>query len=185
FGDAAFFSFALTKNFSTLGGGMITVKNPDTANLLKEKINSTPPVKSTKLIPKLGMASAMKIVTNPLVFTFTIYPVLRLGYLGGKDLLHPLFSEKPAPVKEPVSHPPGTGAVLGRSILKRIDEHNEKRKALGQGSWIYSGEQEISACPRFPVIPLLFSRVLSYGQNTGKNLQRSFYDVVLTHHPVI
>jgi dTDP-4-amino-4,6-dideoxygalactose transaminase len=133
-GDAAYFSFQLTKNFTTLGGGMVTTRDPDLARLLAEGVSERPSQADTGLLKAAIKGIGFRLATRPAVFGATVYPALRMGWrLTGRDLLHDAFEEKvafTAPSGE-LRAPAGVCADLGRSQLPLLDFANRRRTEIG------------------------------------------------------
>ncbi|MGM9992205.1 MAG: aminotransferase class I/II-fold pyridoxal phosphate-dependent enzyme [Candidatus Bruticola sp.] len=134
FGDAAIFSFALTKNFTTLGGGMAVFQNPHLAEVASLRMEDSYITPSSSIYPKIFKAAAMWAGTTTLGFTLSAYVFLSVGWsFLGKDTLHSMFedsintnapdiSAKPSPVQ----------AALGRRLLEWADEQNKQRTQNGK-----------------------------------------------------
>ncbi|MDQ7826780.1 MAG: DegT/DnrJ/EryC1/StrS family aminotransferase [Candidatus Eremiobacteraeota bacterium] len=131
-GDASYFSFSLTKNFTTMGGGMIATSDPGLAEKLRASLAARSP--GAKMLAPLIKAMAFKCGTEPFIFSLTLYPFLRLFAKGGKDPLHEAFEEhvsmeKPSIEKLLCSDLQGR---LGLSQLKDLDRKNEARHRWGK-----------------------------------------------------
>ncbi len=132
-GLASFFSFALTKNFTTLGGGMVGVQDPDLADRLERALESARPLPDRTAWPLLAKAAAVWLATSRPGFAAGVWPALAAGWaLLGRDLLHPLFEEhftvdapqglvRPAPVQ----------AALGLHLWPGLAQHNRRRHENG------------------------------------------------------
>lgn len=138
FGDAAYFSFSLTKNFTTLGGGMVTTSDDALASAIREHVVAGRPdgaAARRALLKPLVMGMGFRVATWPRVFAATLYPGLRLGWaLKGRDVLHELFDE---PVRfsiprEPVRAPFAAQARVGLGLLPRLEGDNARRTAIGR-----------------------------------------------------
>ena len=132
-GIASFYSFALTKNFTTLSGGMIGVRGPalaDKLTHLRSRAHITP---NSKLYPLATKAMAVRTATTKYGFGLGVYPCLSLGWRAtGRDLLHPAFEERFSTVPPSVmSVPAPCQAALGRRMLHRVDAHNNGRNRNG------------------------------------------------------
>ncbi|MGM9998438.1 MAG: aminotransferase class I/II-fold pyridoxal phosphate-dependent enzyme [Candidatus Bruticola sp.] len=134
FGDAAIFSFALTKNFTTLGGGMAVFQNEHLAEVASLRMEDSYITPSSSIYPKIFKAAAMWAGTTTVGFTLSAYVLLSVGWsFLGKDTLHSMFedsintnapdiSSKPSPVQ----------AALGRRLLEWADEQNKQRTQNGK-----------------------------------------------------
>lgn len=134
-GAASFYSFALTKNFTTLGGGMVGVQDPDLADRLEGALRDAPCLSDRSLLPVLVKTAAVRLATSRPGFAFGVYPALAAGWLAaGRDLLHPIFEETIA-VDAPrgVKRPAPLQAALGRRGLPRLAAHNAARLQNGLG----------------------------------------------------
>lgn len=132
-GVASFYSFALTKNYTTLGGGMVGVQDADLAERLEELLGDAPLLADRRVVPTLVKAAAFRVATARALFAAGVYPALAAGWLGaGRDLLHPLFEERFSiePPRTP-SRPSPLQAALGLRLLPRLEEHNSRRAANG------------------------------------------------------
>ena len=134
-GLASFYSFALTKNYTTLGGGMVGVQDPALAARLEEALVGAPLGQDRALVPVLAKAAAVRVATSRPGFAAGVYPALAAGWaLLGRDLLHPLFEET-FDVEPPrsVRRPAPLQAALGRRLLPGLDRHNQSRHQNGVG----------------------------------------------------
>lgn len=134
-GLASFYSLYATKNFTTLGGGMVGVQDEALAASIDEALADAPVTPNRATAPALVKALAMWAATTRPGFAAGLAPLLGLGWaLTGRDLLHPLFDEsfsieaprisaRPAPVQ----------AWIGRQLLPRMDLHNRQRRENGLG----------------------------------------------------
>lgn len=87
-GDAAFFSFSLTKPFNTFNGGMITSNNSELMARIREKINRLPGVPISVLFKNISVAYLLSFLTKPAIFSVTLYPLLLLFSVINKDLIN-------------------------------------------------------------------------------------------------
>lgn len=133
-GEASYFSFQLTKNFTTLGGGMVASADPALAALLRAGVSERPSRPDGALIAQAVKGLAFRFATRPTVFGATVYPALRIGWaLTGRDLLHEAFDEKisfSAPTGL-MRAPAGVQADLGAAQLPALDAANRRRTAIG------------------------------------------------------
>lgn len=129
FGDIGVFSFAEGKNMPCFGGGAIATSDPDIARRAKD-ILAKAPLPSTQALNKQAVSIWIKwLVTRPLVFGLTAYPVLRLKLAQGKplmdsavgdDLLDNFVHSNPR-----VSRLSNLQATLGLRQLHQVDAFNE------------------------------------------------------------
>jgi dTDP-4-amino-4,6-dideoxygalactose transaminase len=82
-GSFGYFSFETSKPINTLGGGMVTVRDPEIATRLREIARSEPSKDLNWLLKRLFKTSFETTVTNPLIFNLGVYPALRI--LEGRD----------------------------------------------------------------------------------------------------
>lgn len=130
-GDASYFSFSLTKNYTTLGGGMVATSQDDLAEKLKNALGDRK--NTAKILGPLIKAFAFRMGTRPLIFAVTLYPLLRMASGSGKDPLHDAFEEH---IGLSVPNTKGLAlsdvqAYLGIEQLKTIGEKNRKRHEAG------------------------------------------------------
>lgn len=93
-GDAAYFSFGITKNMPLLGGGMIVTNNDKLANQVRQEVLGFSYFDRKMIINKIILASAMKILTSPFVFSLFLYHLIRLTTKVENDSVGNIFSEK-------------------------------------------------------------------------------------------
>ncbi len=87
FGDVGIYSFAQGKNMPCFGGGAIAVASDAVARRAR-KILESAPIDSAGSLAKQGLSVWIKwLVTRPLVFGLTAYPLLKLKQMLGKDLM--------------------------------------------------------------------------------------------------
>jgi len=170
FGEASVFSFALTKNFTTLGGGMIAVQDPELGEKIKSKLENLPVTPNAELFGKWIMALGMKIAAAPGFFNLTLYPGLRLGYdMQNRDLLHPLFAEKSGEVGEIIRRPAEMQAQLALKNLAHLDEKNQRRSKLGEELLqLLSGIEGVTLPQILPPARHIFLSCVVRVQNPGE-----------------
>ena len=87
FGDVGIFSFAEGKNMPCFGGGAIATSDEEIAEQA-QKILSRAPMPAKGTITKEAILIWIKwLLTRPLIFGLTAYPVLRLKLLFGQPLM--------------------------------------------------------------------------------------------------
>ena len=87
FGDAAYFSFSITKPFNTFNGGMIAANNPELIRKIRGKVEKIPDLPSCILYKNILFSYSLCFLTSPVIFTFFIYPALLLLSLINMDLI--------------------------------------------------------------------------------------------------
>lgn len=136
FGDIGYFTFGVTKNFTTIGGGMLTCRDPVVAERIRGRMRDFVPFARSFVLKNAVVGAAMKVATNRFFFGAFLWPALRLLRLVGKDPIEEGFRE---PV-EPISQIPsryrkrltGVQADVGVSELKRIDHLCDLRHRNGK-----------------------------------------------------
>jgi dTDP-4-amino-4,6-dideoxygalactose transaminase len=82
FGDAACFSFETSKVINTMGGGMVTVRDPELGKRIREIAARAPRNGLGWLLKRLGRTTFEAAVTHPLLFNLGVYQALRAASLG-------------------------------------------------------------------------------------------------------
>ena len=134
FGDAAIFSFALTKNFTTLGGGMAVFQNQHLAEVAALRMEDSYIAPSSSVYPQIFKAAAMWAGTTTLGFTASAYVLLSIGWsFLGKDALHSMFEDSINTNAPDISFKPSPAqASLGRRLLNWAEEQNALRTQNGK-----------------------------------------------------
>ena len=134
FGDAAIFSFALTSNFTTLGGGMAVFQNQHLAEVAALRMQDSYIAPSSSIYPQIFKAAAMWAGTTTLGFTASAYVLLSIGWsFLGKDALHGMFEDSINTNAPDISFKPSpVQAALGRRLLDWAEEQNSLRTQNGK-----------------------------------------------------
>ena len=134
FGDAAIFSFALTKNFTTLGGGMAVFQDQHLAEIATLRMEDSYIAPSSSIYPQIFKAAAMWAGTTTLGFTASAYILLSIGWsFLGKDALHSMFEDSVNTNAPDISFKPSPAqAALGRRLLDWAEEQNALRTQNGK-----------------------------------------------------
>ncbi|MCW8873232.1 MAG: aminotransferase class I/II-fold pyridoxal phosphate-dependent enzyme [Xanthomonadales bacterium] len=81
-GDAAYFSFETSKVINTMGGGMVTMRDPALGERVRKAISAEPAKGLGWLLKRLLTTSFEATVTHPLVFNLGVYQALRWAPRG-------------------------------------------------------------------------------------------------------
>jgi dTDP-4-amino-4,6-dideoxygalactose transaminase len=133
FGDIGIFSFAEGKNMPCFGGGAIAVKDAAVAERARD-ILSRGSEQSTSSIRSKGISTWIKwLLTRPLVFGLSAYPVLRLKLAMGQPLMDSAVGNEL--LSAYTANNPGVvrmanlQAAVGLIQLKHIDAFNQGARA--------------------------------------------------------
>jgi dTDP-4-amino-4,6-dideoxygalactose transaminase len=85
FGTYGYFSFETSKPVNTMGGGIVTVADPELAERVRATARKQSPNGPKWLARRLLKTSFESLVTNPLLFNLGVYPALRLMSKEGGD----------------------------------------------------------------------------------------------------
>lgn len=77
FGTFGYFSFETSKPINTMGGGMVTTRDPELAERIREVASKEPAKNLAWLRKRLVKTTFEATVTHPWVFNFGVYPALR------------------------------------------------------------------------------------------------------------
>jgi len=78
FGDFGYFSFETSKPINTMGGGIVSVRDPEHAARLRRVAREQEPKDPSWLRKRLQKTTFEATVTHPLVFNLGVYPALRV-----------------------------------------------------------------------------------------------------------
>jgi dTDP-4-amino-4,6-dideoxygalactose transaminase len=136
-GDAAYYTFGLTKNITTLSGAMITTNDDAIARYCREQIDTSTPAELKKAAKEAVTGLAMMVATNPKVYPFTLHPMIRIGNKLGKDPIHERFGEPEVlyaevPKSFRTSRPRAVQAAVGMKQIERIEAPNGARIRNGR-----------------------------------------------------
>ena len=136
FGNAAFYSLGLTKNYTTIDGGLLATEDKGLSEYLKAKTKEFSPKKNSELLFKSIKGLVMKLGTSPWFFSAGVYPVLRLFNIINRDIITSIFDEVPFKIESiPESYFKSNinavQASLGKILLDEIDDANSSRHANG------------------------------------------------------
>lgn len=136
-GDAAYYTFGLTKNITTLSGAMITTDDDRVASEIRAIIDAGGPMPPEKARKEAVTGLAMYVATHPLVYWATLHPLIVLGNKLGKDPIHERFGEAEVvydklPSSFSKTKALSANAAVGLLQLSRIDELNGARVRNGR-----------------------------------------------------
>jgi dTDP-4-amino-4,6-dideoxygalactose transaminase len=136
-GDAAYYTFGLTKNITTLSGAMITTNDDAVAAHCREQMDTSAYGDTKKAAKEALTGVAMMFATHPLLYPWTLHPVIRAGNLLGKDPIHEPFGEPEVlypeiPSSFRKSRPRAVQAAVGAKQVERIEELNGARQRNGR-----------------------------------------------------
>lgn len=136
-GDAAYYTFGLTKNITTLSGAMITTNDDAVAAYVRKEIDSSSPADFKKAAKEAVTGVAMMVATNPLLYPFTLHQAIRVGNFLGKDPIHDRFGEPEVlyaevPKSFRTSKPRAVQAAVGMKQIERIEALNGARVRNGR-----------------------------------------------------
>lgn len=131
-GNAAYFTFGITKNFTTLGGGMIVTNNSELADSIRYAVRKIRTISKRVLFLKLLEGYIMKIIVSPIIF-LAVYYVMRIFSYFEIDIVSRVFHEKEILLGNlPKSGQMNTiQAELGVMQLNDLDRENEMKIEKG------------------------------------------------------
>lgn len=136
-GDAAYYTFGLTKNITTLSGAMLTTDDDALAAYCREQIDTSTPAGLGRSAREAATGVAMAVATHPWIYPFTLHPVIRVGNWLGRDPIHDRFGEPEVrydtvPASFRTSRPRAVQAAVGLVQLDRIEALNGARIRNGR-----------------------------------------------------
>lgn len=137
-GDAAYYTFGLTKNMTTLSGAMITTDDDAVADKIRAIIKAGQRTPRKKLAREAATGLAMFFATHPLVYWATVHPALVLGNKLGDDPIHERFGEPELrydqlpPHYQATSQARAAQAAVGLAQLNRLEALNGARIRNGR-----------------------------------------------------
>lgn len=132
-GDAAYFTFGPTKNFTTLAGGIVATNDSKLAEHVRAQIAQLKAPGLIKGAKLTILGTGMTTVTKKWVYSLALFPVVWSFDRLGRDLIHNLFLEEERLF---TSLPMRQGCVdlfaeLGLRQLRKIDSLNAARNRNG------------------------------------------------------
>ena len=137
-GDAAYYTFGLTKNITTLSGAMITTNDTAIADSVRAAIANGGYTSKRKLAKEALTGLAMFMATHPAIYWATVHPAVVLGNKLGQDPIHERFGEPECTYDSVPSYYFEKGralaaqAAVGMKQLDRIEALNGSRRKNGQ-----------------------------------------------------
>jgi len=135
-GRAAYFTFGITKNFTTFSGGMVTTQDDAAAARIRAAVAGFPPASRGALLKQGITALAMRAAAWRPVFNLTAAPAVRVEAAQGPDVLHRAFEEKADPVDDAAMQrlrwrPVTVQGRAGLRQLATLDAKNAARRERG------------------------------------------------------
>ncbi|MCB9743844.1 MAG: DegT/DnrJ/EryC1/StrS family aminotransferase [Alphaproteobacteria bacterium] len=136
-GDAAYYTFGLTKNITTLSGAMVTTDDDALAQAIRARVEGGGYASRRGAVKEALVGSAMMVATHPLVYPFTVHPAVVLGNRLGKDPIHERFGEAERTYAQVPDYyrdarPRALQAAVGLKQLERIEALNGARIRNGR-----------------------------------------------------
>jgi dTDP-4-amino-4,6-dideoxygalactose transaminase len=137
FGDAAYYTFGLTKNMTTLSGAMVTTDDDALAAGLRREVSLSTPRPLGKALKEVAVGTAMMVATHRWVYPLAVHPAVVLGNRLGKDPIHERFGEaevryEHAPPASQFEAPRAVQAEVGLRQLAKLERLNSARAANGR-----------------------------------------------------
>ena len=156
FGKAAYYTFGLTKNITSLSGAMITTDDKDIAQYVREQVQQGGYAPLQKSLKEACTGLAMMVATHPKIYWATVHPAVQLGNILGKDPIHDTFGEPECRYEKlsssytEFSKARSIQAAVGMKQLDRIEELNAAR--VVNGIYLDTNLQSVSnlSAPEYP-----------------------------------
>lgn len=139
FGDAGCFSFETSKVINTMGGGMVTLSNPEVGKRLRALAAQEPRNGFKWLARRLSKTTFEAAVTNPVLFNLGVYQMLRIASStdSDEDRFASGYQGDEVSLKGRMGRYTNYQARLGMRQLRSIDARNRRRtvnaeRLLGQ-----------------------------------------------------
>lgn len=131
FGAAGCFSFETSKLINTMGGGMVTVRDTDLGERVRNAAAKEPRNGLRWLAKRLIKTSFEAAVTNPLLFNLGVYPALRLAPRGqnGEDRFASGYHGDEVSMAGKMGRYTNYQARLGLKQMRSAAELNDRRTA--------------------------------------------------------
>lgn len=135
-GRAAYFTFGITKNFSTFSGGMVVSRDDSLMRSMAANRDRFADSSRSYLIKQGLTAAAMSLATRRVVFNISLSPLVKLGKQSDADPVHKSFEEQIHEVTGDVMtrlkwRPGDPQAKAGLRQLTVVDAKNRLRRQKG------------------------------------------------------
>lgn len=135
-GRAAYFTFGITKNFSTYSGGVVATQDDALAAEMRSRMADFAAPGRGALIKQGITAGAMNVATQRAIFSLSLGPVLRRARVADADPVHTRFEEAVAPISDEQLarlrwRPGAPQALAGLRQLETVDDRNAERRRIG------------------------------------------------------
>ncbi len=129
FGDAGCFSFETSKVINTMGGGIVTLSDPEVGKRLRELAAQEPRNGLKWLARRLSKTTFEATVTNRLLFNLGVYQMLRIASSGDseEDRFASGYQGDEVSLKGKMGRYTNYQARLGLRQLKTIEARNKRR----------------------------------------------------------
>lgn len=129
FGDAGCFSFETSKVINTMGGGIVTLSDPEVGKRLRELAAQEPRNGMKWLARRLSKTSFEATVTNRLLFNLGVYQMLRIVSSGdsNEDRFASGYQGDEVSLEGKMGRYTNYQARLGLRQLKTIESRNQRR----------------------------------------------------------
>lgn len=173
-GDAAYYTFGLTKNITTLSGAMITTNDAELAESVRSRMHAASWQSRRAMAKEALTGAAMMVATHPFVYPFTVHPAVVLGNRLGKDPIHEPFGEAERRYERVPEHyqkarPRAVQAAVGLKQLERLESLNGAR--IRNGRFLDDGLANVPGLtvPEYPegAEPIYMSFVVHHANRDG------------------
>jgi dTDP-4-amino-4,6-dideoxygalactose transaminase len=136
-GTASYFTFGITKNFTTFGGGMVVCPDHSIHERILNKVAAFYTPGRVRLMKQAFMALAMRTATQRAIFTACLGPLLKAGGGAKPDFVQQAFQEDMSPLTDERLtrarwRPSMAQARAGLRQLKVVDAKNAARRERGR-----------------------------------------------------
>ncbi len=136
FGTAAYFTFGITKNFTTFGGGMLACEDDALYSRIQELMNTFHSPEKARQIKEGVTALAMRLATRRPLFSASLGLLLRGASSRSPDFVQTAFEEHVSAlsvqrIESGKWRPTDAQARAGLRQLKSLDTKNETRRERG------------------------------------------------------
>jgi dTDP-4-amino-4,6-dideoxygalactose transaminase len=187
-GRFGYFSFETSKPINTLGGGMVTVRDPADAKTIRDVARAESPKNLGWLRKRLLKTSFEATVTHPAVFNLGVYPALRLSQrrAAGEDRFASGYQRDEISVSGKMGRFTNYQAKLGLGQMQSAQQLIERRVAnaerlidrLGDRVHLQTNHRSDVRCnymlvtALFPDMPAMARRLLQLGVDTKHRYMR-------------